>query len=394
MLTLKIIFWASAAAIFYSYFGYGLLAFLLSLFKKQRKHPAIPDAAAMPGLTVVIAAYNEAAFIVRKIENTLALRYPAGKLQIIVVADGSTDDTAGAVPAADNIKVLYQRERRGKAAAINRAMLYLQTPLVLFSDANTELNDDALLQVVKHFADARTGAVAGEKKIGPVQQATAAGVGESLYWQYESLMKRLDARLYSAVGAAGEVFAMRTVLFRPLNEDVLLDDLDISLEVASRGYRIAYEPAAYAIEAPSASLAEEKKRKVRIGAGALQTLVHHSRAVNLFKNPAFAFIFFSRRLLRWIICPLCMVLVFFTNILLAWQSDGPLFISLLAAQLLFYLLALVGWLLSHKKTQWFIFYAPFYFVFMNFCLVEGFIGYLRGTQTVLWEKARRQELYS
>jgi poly-beta-1,6-N-acetyl-D-glucosamine synthase len=394
MLTIKIIFWTAAAAIFYSYFGYGLLAFFISLFKpKRKKAPAVSEKD-LPECTIIIAAYNEAGFIARKIENTLQLNYPADKLKIIVVADGSTDDTAAAVLTGNQVKLLYQPQRRGKAAAINRAMEYVSTPLVLFSDANTQLTADALLHIVQHYANPQVGAVAGEKKIGAMQSANAAAVGESLYWQYESLMKRLDARLYSAVGAAGEVFSIRTALFRPLGEDILLDDLELSLEIAGQGYRIAYEPRAYAIEAPSVALSDEKKRKVRIGAGALQTLVYNARILTIFRNPAFAFVFISRRLLRWIVCPLSMVLVFFANIFLAWQHDAALYNFLLIAQLVFYALALAGWLLSGKKLQLFIFYAPFYFVFMNFCLVEGFIGYLRGTQTVLWDKARRQELFS
>ncbi|TCJ14457.1 glycosyltransferase family 2 protein [Flaviaesturariibacter flavus] len=377
---LAFLFWVLLAGVFFAYAGYGLL--LLALRPLWRRAAA---AGPEEPVTVVIAAYNEAAILPAKIRNTLALDYPPGLLQVLVVADGSTDETAAALAPYPSVRLLHDGPRGGKTAALNRAMREVQTPFVVFSDANTELNPEALRLLVRHFGDPRTGAVAGEKR---VRHSSGMGFAEGWYWHYESSMKALDAGFWSAVGAAGELFALRSALYRSQPPDTLLDDLALSLEVGVQGYRVAYEPGAYALEAPSDSLAAERTRKVRIAAGAYQLLARlHWR--RLLRQPALAFQFIVRRWMRWVFCPLALLLLLPLGAALAAFTDAFLYDLLWAAQAAIYLLALAGALLLRRNRAFFLTTLPFYFLFMNACMLAGWNRWRKGQQSVLWEKARK-----
>lgn len=374
------IFWILVAVVMYAYIGYALLMIIVTLFTRKKIGPAH----IFPPLTIVIPAFNEEKVIEQKLLNTVGLDYPAEHLSIIVVADGSTDKTVEKAKAFPIAKVLFEKERRGKAASLNRAMQHVTTPLVLFSDANTMLNIHCLQHIVKHFADERTGAVAGEKK---VAHTSGVGTAEGWYWKYESFLKKLDGDFYTIVGAAGELFCLRSVLFRPLNEEVIIDDFVLSMELCLSGYRIAYEPGAYAVELPSASLSEEKKRKIRIASGAFQALSMIS--VNkLLHHPALFFQFVSRRWLRWVICPFAIVAIFLLNIMLAAQHPDKIYDILLWLQASFYVAALVGYLTI--KKAFFITTIPFYFLFMNYCMLQGLFTYLRGEHSSLWTRSERE----
>ncbi|RYZ23325.1 MAG: glycosyltransferase family 2 protein [Chitinophagaceae bacterium] len=376
---LAFLFWILLAGIFFAYAGYGLLLLVLRPFRRV----AVSSGAELP-VTIVIAAYNEAAILPAKIRNTLALDYPAHLLQVLVVADGSTDDTAAALAPFAGVRLLHEGPRRGKTAALNRAMTEVTTPFVVFSDANTELNPEALRLLLRHFGDPRTGAAAGEKR---VRHSSGIGFAEGWYWHYESAMKTLDAGFWSAVGAAGELFALRSELYRDQPEDTLLDDLALSLEVGLQGFRVAYEPGAFALEAPSDSLAAERTRKVRIAAGAFQLLQRLSWR-RLLARPALAFQFVVRRWMRWVFCPLALVLLLPLGAALSFFTDSLLYDLLWAAQLLVYLLAGIGALLLRRNRAFFLTTLPFYFLFMNACMLAGWYRWRRGRQSVLWDKAR------
>jgi biofilm PGA synthesis N-glycosyltransferase PgaC len=373
------LFWLLLAGVFFTYAGYGLL--LLAIRPLRRRPQPAPFTAPV---TIVIAAYNEASILPEKIRNTLALDYPAGLLYLLLVADGSTDDTANALAPFPQVTLLHEPARRGKAAAINRAMTQVETPFVVFSDANTLLNPEALTRLMEHFADAAVGAVAGEKR---VRGSNGMGFAEGWYWHYESLMKRLDADFWSAIGAAGELFALRTGLFAPLPDDTLLDDLALSVHIGLQGSRIAYEPEAYALEAPSVSLAAERTRKVRIAAGAFQMLDRLSWK-KLLRRPLVAFQFIVRRWMRWVFCPLALPLLLLLGTLLAIYTDSFLYDLLWLAQALFYGLAALGALLLRRNKTFFPATLPFYFLFMNACMLAGWLRWRNGKQSVLWEKAR------
>jgi len=387
----EIFFWTSLAILFYCYTGYGILLFLLNGIRSfLSRNRAVPAATDHLPVTIIITAYNEKAVLDQKVRNTLAIDYPRDKLTILFVTDGSEDAPGTVLQHYPFIIHLHQPERRGKYAAIKRAMRQVKTPIVVFSDANSMLNPGCLKKIVSHFTDPRTGGVAGEKKINQGPGTSVLGKAEGLYWQYESLMKRLDARFYSVVGAAGELFSIRTELFRPLDDQVILDDFITSMFVCLQGYRIAYEPGAYATEHASASLAEEQKRKIRISAGAYQSVGYLKKCLNLFRHPLTGFQYISRRLLRWVVCPLLLPVLFISNGWLLTRAPGfPFYLVFFAGQTGFYLLALTGWLKMRAGKTAGLFTIPFYFVFMNYCLARGFLLFAANKHTVLWEKSLR-----
>jgi len=270
-------------------------------------------------------------------------------------------------------------------------MQQVQTPVVIFSDANTMLNSDSISKITAHYADQKVGGVAGEKKIMRNKNMSAVGEAEGLYWKYESFMKKLDAKFNTVTGAAGELFSIRTGLFKELDDDLILDDFVISMQICLQGFRIEYEPGAFATELPSASLAEEQKRKVRISAGAYQSVGYLKDCLNIFKYPLLSFQYISRRLLRWIFCPFMLLVLLSANIVIAGYSPAAGFYSwMLYIQVTFYLFAVTGWLVVRTGKRAGLFTIPFYFVFMNYCLVKGFVKFVKGKQSVLWEKSLRQ----
>ena len=384
-------FWISLIVLFYSYIGYGLIIFLLNNIRVLFSGNINFSQSEQLPVTLIVTAYNEANLLPQKISNTLAIDYPADKLSILFVTDGSSDNSAELINKFTSIKLMHLPERRGKYAAVKRAMQQVTTPIVVFSDANAMLNPECISRIVSHYADPKVGGVAGEKKILRNNYASAVGEAEGLYWQYESFMKRQDAELYSVVGAAGELFSIRSSLFTSSDEDIILDDFVISMQVCLKGYKIRYEPDAFATELPSASLKEEEKRKVRISAGAYQSLRFLKGIMNPFRHPILSFQFISRRLFRWVFCPVLLFILFVSNSWLVILEPGnTLYEILLLGQVLFYFFALLGWLFVRSGKRAGLFTIPFYFVFMNYCLVKGFARNISGKQTVLWEKSVRQ----
>jgi cellulose synthase/poly-beta-1,6-N-acetylglucosamine synthase-like glycosyltransferase len=288
--------------------------------------------------------------------------------------------------------VYHLPERNGKISAMNRGMRFVKTPIVIFSDANTMLGRESIRRIVNLFADAKVGCVSGEKRIVNKEADVASGAGEGLYWKYESALKKWDAELYSVVGAAGELFAIRTQLYRDVEKDTLLDDFVISLRVAQDGYTIQYDPEAYAIETASANVKEELKRKIRISAGGIQAVVRLSSLLNIFKYGTLSFQYISHRVLRWTLTPLCLVLLIPVGLILA-VNEGLLnfgvYATLFWLQLLFYMAALTGWFLENRSTRIKALFVPYYFFIMNLSVVLGFFRYMKKTQSVNWERAKR-----
>ena len=380
------IFWFLVCCVLYTYLGY---AALLWIFRKQRSWPAAPST--LPRITHIIAAYNEEQEIDVKIANTAAIKYPSQLVQHIIITDGSTDATVAKATNAPGITHLHQPLREGKVSAIYRAVSAAgETEILIFSDANAMINPDAFLKMVGHFQFPHIGGLAGEKKV--VADDLVPGKAEGIYWKYESWLKQLDSDFHTVVGAAGELFAIRRSLFAPIPQDVLLDDLYLSLMVCQQGKRMAYEPQAFATEGPSLSIADEWKRRVRIGAGAFQSLRLFHPLLNVFRYGKLSFQFFSHRVMRWLVCPFALLLIFIINILLVNQQINPLYVSTLVLQMLFYLFAWIGFSVAKRQKGSGIFLLPFYFVFMNLGMIAGLYRYLSGNQTVRWEKSRRAVL--
>ncbi len=390
---MKPIFYLSLFIIFYTFIGYGMLLYLLIKFKRLIKgRPAIltPMYDLLPDCTLVIAAYNEERFIKEKIENCLKLKYPGDKLKILFVTDGSTDKTPDIVKRYKQIQLLHQPVRAGKIAAVHRAMRQVDTEIVVFTDANTFLNPEAITRICRHYADETVGAVAGEKRVEMDENADASAAGEGFYWKYESALKKWDSELYSVVGAAGELFSVRRSLYQDVQDDTILDDFMISMLIAAQGYRIIYEPDAFAIETASENVSEELKRKIRIAAGGIQSILRLKSLFNPFKYPLLSFQYISHRVLRWTVTPFLLILTFILNAFIALQPGELSFQLLFLAQLLFYSLAFMGMLLEKRQIRVKAFFIPYYFCVMNYAVLMGIGRYFTKKQSAVWEKAQRK----
>ena len=209
-----------------------------------------------PAVTLVVPCFNEEDFIREKVENCFQLNYPKEKLKLLFITDGSSDGTVEILKSYEGILLLHEDRRAGKAAAENRAMKFVETPIVVFCDANTMLNKDAIRNLARHYQFDEVGGVSGEKRVMPAKGAELSGAGEGLYWKYESTLKKWDSELLTIVGAAGELVSFRTALCEDLEEDSILDDFMQSMRIAAKGYRFLYEPEAYAMESPSANVKE------------------------------------------------------------------------------------------------------------------------------------------
>jgi biofilm PGA synthesis N-glycosyltransferase PgaC len=385
-------FWISLFIIFYAFIGYGLLLFILIKIKRAiAGKPVLPEAVNLPTCTLIVAAYNEEAFIEQKIQNTLELIYPDNKLKFIFVTDGSTDATADIVSKYPQIKHLHSDARMGKMAAVHRAKDVVDTDIIVFTDANTFLNTEAMINICRHYADPKVGAVAGEKRVATTEAADATA-GEGFYWKYESKLKTWDSELYSVVGAAGELFSVRTELYQPVPSNAIIDDFMISMLIAQKGYKIVYEPEAYASETASEDVKEELKRKIRIAAGGLQSIIWLKSLLLPVKLPLLSFQYISHRVLRWTIVPFLMVLVLILNIWIVCRGDsGFIYQLILFGQIAFYGMSILGRIMMARQIKVKIFFIPYYFSMMNYAVIRGIFRYLSGNQSAIWEKAKRKQ---
>lgn len=390
---MKLILSLSLIIVFYTFAGYGILLYFIIRIKRifWGFKVITEDLDNLPTCTLIVAAYNEEGFIKDKIANTLLLNYPAGKLNLLFITDGSSDDTPNIIAQYPQIQLLHQPLRAGKIAAVHRAMEFVRTDAVVFTDANTFLNKDALIKICRHYADATVGAVAGEKRVHFDENADASAAGEGFYWKYESALKKWDSELYSVVGAAGELFSVRRSLYQSVPVDTVLDDFMISMLIAKNGYRIVYEPEAYATETASENVSEELKRKVRIAAGGIQSILRLKSLFNPFIFPTLSFQYISHRVLRWTITPFLLILSFVLNIIIVLKTGGIGYQLLLLAQILFYTLAVLGFIMEKKQLRIKILFIPYYFCVMNYAVLAGIIRYFTGKQSAVWEKVQRKQ---
>jgi len=395
MLSLKIIFWVFLFIIFYAYLGYGILLYFLVKIKRIFKgKKGIYDPNYEPEVTLFVAAYNEKDYVDEKVQNSFSLDYPQDKVKQVWVTDGSDDGTPEILKKYQDqgVEVYHEDARGGKIGAMNRGLQFVKTPIVIFSDGNTTLGKESIRRIVNLFSDPKVGCVSGEKRIYEKDEDSAAGT-EGIYWKYESTLKKWDAELYSVVGAAGELFAIRTDLYKHVEKDTLLDDFIISLRVAMKGYTIQYDPEAYAIETSSANVKEELKRKIRISAGGIQSIVRLAPLLNIFKYGTLSFQYISHRVLRWTLAPLGLLILLLTNIAICIQTGffdfSHIFTWLMWGQFLFYAAALLGWFFENRQIKIKILFIPYYFFIMNLSVYLGFRRYIKGNQSVKWERAKR-----
>lgn len=373
------LFWLCLAIVVYTYVGYGLILYLLVFIKRLAiKAKPLADITddCLPEVTLMVCAYNEEDIISEKMSNTHSLDYPADRLHLVWVTDGSTDNTNSILSTYPDVKIVFSPERRGKSAALKHGIKEVSTEIVMMTDANTMLNPGAVREIVRLMQDPKVGCVSGEKKVMAKSDSDEAAQGEGLYWKYESALKRLDSELYSAMGAAGELCVIRRQLMTDIPDDTLLDDFVISMEIVRMGYKIAYTSKAFAMEYGSADLHEESKRKRRIAAGGLQSSWRLRSLMNPLRHPVVAFQFVSHRVLRWTITPVCLFALIPLNTILVLSGEGIIYTIIWILQILFYASALAGMRISK------------YFVFMNLNVFRG-MAYLLNNTSGTWEKAKR-----
>ena len=393
MLTLKIIFWICLFIVFYTYLGYGILLYFILCMKrlvKGKQSPTpMPTDEQLPTMTLMICAYNEQDIVAEKMQNTRALDYPKDKFRVMWVTDGSNDRTNELLAAYPEVNIVFSPERRGKTAALKHGLSEITTQYVAFTDANTMINPGAMREIARQFMDKSVGCVSGEKRVAARKAGEMAAEGEGLYWRYESTLKRWDSELYSAMGAAGELYAVDPTLCREVPDNALLDDFMMSMLIVDEGRRIAYSPDAYALEYGSADIHEESKRKRRIAAGGLQSIWWLRKMLNPFRQPIVAFQYISHRVLRWSVTPIAMVILLILNAIIVGLGGGWFYQLALILQLLFYVAAAAGYLLSQYGYKNKLLYTIYYFVFMNLNVFRG-MSYLRSHRNSgAWEKAKR-----
>lgn len=375
---MELIFWLSVLGVVYAYAGYPLL--LLGWGRLAPRRVAIHDADYRPELSIIIPAYNEGHVLEDKILNTLALDYPRDRFELIVVSDGSTDDTAAIVRrhlAAGNVTLLEQPGRRGKAAALNLGMEHAKFGILVFSDASIRLEPDALRNLARGFQDPAVGCVSGEDHI-------RGGGGEGLYGRYELFLRNQESRVGSIVGASGSFYAQRKALCPPFIEGLAPDFLSV-LNAVERSARAVTEPAAIgymtAVKAPQ----DEFRRKVRTLLRGMATLWHKRALLNPARHGVFSFLLLSHKLLRWL-APLFMVAAFVANAVLL---DQPFYVFTMAVQVAFYALALLAWLNVLKLQERACGRIPLYFTSANLAIAVAWAKFLAGARQEIWEPSKR-----
>lgn len=389
------LFWFCMLFIVYVYVGYPLiLALLAHLRRKPAIYPPIT-----PQVSILIAAYNEQNVIATKLENTLALHYPKECIQIVVAADGSEDQTPEIVQTftGQGVELSYDARRRGKMAAINRALPRLQHEILVFSDANNLYAREALRELVKPFAAPKIGAVTGSKIILEDQDAHAKADG--MYWKYESWIKKNETRLGSCTGVAGEILAIRRSLYQPPPDHVINDDFFIGMGVLRQGYRLVYAPAAHSYERSSLTEKDEAMRRSRIVAGRYQAMLMSGNILP-WRHPMLVWQIVSHKFMRPLV-PLMMIVAFLVTVAaciwspaarnLPWLYLAPPYNTIfLVAELLIGLLAVFGSSLKDKGLLGKMLYLPTFLVNSNMAAILGLYSFFTGKQTSLWRRARRR----
>ncbi|MCS5491105.1 glycosyltransferase family 2 protein [Algoriphagus limi] len=385
---MEILFWILLGIILYTFLGYGMIITLLAKIKGRKNSYSELEDEDLPSVTLVVAAYNEEEIIDQKVKNCLALSYPKDKLKILFVTDGSTDRTVQYLEQyAPQIHYAHSPARRGKIAAINRVMPSIDSQITIFCDANVMLNPEAIRLLANPFQSNLVAAVSGEKVVRSGADEGASSSGEGAYWKYESFLKKMDAQWNTLVGSAGELIALRTIMYQPMEEDTIIEDFVMTLRLAESGYKVSYVSEAKAVEYGSASVAEEEKRKVRISAGGIQAINRLSSLWKVWNHPGLSFQYFSHRVIRWTLMPLALLLLIPANVLL-WDH-GLIYQIILLSQLGFYSLVILGYQFRERKTKKKWMHLPFYFIFMHICVIKGWFRYAKGKQAVTWEKAKR-----
>jgi poly-beta-1,6-N-acetyl-D-glucosamine synthase len=383
---MEILFWTCAALIAFTHLGYYLVLLGVARFRSKKR---MADPRHTPSVTMVIAAYNEEKVILQKLRNCLALRYPEDHIEFLVGSDHSTDRTdplaAGVSATHPRIRLYSFEKREGKAAVINKVVPEARGEILVFSDANTMYDPEAIRKLVAPFADPSIGGVCGRLVL--IQpNSDIGGKGEAAYWNYENRIKCLEGRIRTVFGATGGIYAIRKSLFQPLplSRTNLSDDFLIPLKVVASGYDVVFEGDALATENASSSLKDEFRRKVRIGSANCFAV----RQIASLLNPAKGFVAFglwSHKIIRWAV-PFLLIGLFAAS---AALFSRPPYAILFWLQAGFYGCALLGWALADRPKMHGPWMLPFYFVAVNLALLIGYLRYANRSVRPTWTRLER-----
>ena len=380
---IKFIFWICLFAILYTYFGYYIILMLLAGLKaKNRKL----DEEHIPFVSIVVSAHNEDKVLPGKIENFKNLDYPKNRIEFLIGSDSSTDGTNDILNNARNSFIRFYpfQVRRGKAAVLNDLLNQVKGDIVVFSDANTIYKPDAIKRLVRHFVEPAVGGVCGRLHL-ESQHENIGGKGEKLYWDYENHIKKIESCIRTVFGANGAIYAIRKQLYKPLPTDiVIMDDFLIAMRIVEMGYDVVFEEQAVGYEAAALSEKGEFVRKVRIGAANFNSLQY----IKPLLNPKRGFVSFglwSHKIFRWF-APFLMIMLILSNLALA---ESSFYTILLIIQGLFYVIALIGWIISLSSRKVILFSYFYYFFLMNLGLLIGFFKFVLGTQKPAWSRTDR-----
>lgn len=368
-------FWISAFLIAFTFLGYAFVIAILT----RKSAPSVETFSSLEACVVVVA-YNEASRIVARVENLLACDYPKEKLRIIVVSDGSTDDTAAKLAVLNNprVRCIELPERSGKAQGLNVGVAAADSEIIVFTDSRQTFAADTIRRLVTRFSDPKIGAVSGELQI--AGSASGIGSGVDAYWKLERFLRARESMLDSCIGCTGAVYAIRRELFRPLPPDTVLDDVVIPMRIAVAGSRVVHESTALAFDPQSLEPAAEKRRKRRTLAGNFQMLFRHPSWLLPNKNRLW-WQLISHKYLR-LAGPLLLALALISSGML---GAHPFYRLAFFVQLGFYTLAVCGMVIPLRLK---ILTLPAGFVFLNVAVVSAFVHYLTSPDLARWQTKR------
>ncbi|MFO1020273.1 MAG: glycosyltransferase family 2 protein [Planctomycetales bacterium] len=387
-LALQILIWTSLALVAYAYILFPAILWAWSKTAAPRDSGSANTLTESdwPFVSLVVAAYKEEKDIVQRLHNALAQDYPADRFEIIIGCDGNEDRTGELVQSFTDprVRLLQYPQRRGKASVLNDSVPQARGEIIIFSDANTEMDPQAFRQLVRPFVDSSVGGVCGNLIL---QDSLTGQNVDGAYWKYENFLKRHEAKIGALLGVNGGIYAIRKSLYQPIPSNTIIDDFLIGMRIHLQGYQLLYEPRAIAYEETPETMAAEFHRRVRIGAGGFQSLVWLKSLL----HPSYgslAFCFLSHKLLRWL-CPFFMLAAFVGNLFLI---NHDWYARLLLLQSLFYLTATAGlWLFKTVPApKWM--RLPAMFVSMNTALFFGFFRWLKGIQQGTWKRTERSTM--
>lgn len=376
----EIVFWLSAIGLSYIYVGYPVLIWALS-----RRSATLAKQRTRRTVSVVIVAYNEAARIRRKLDNILALDDADAIVEVVVGSDGSTDETASVVEGYPDrrVRAMAFPKRRGKPAVLNEVVPQCKGEIILFADARQVFDREVLVRLLENFSDPRVGVVSGELVLRSSPGETTAARGIGLYWKYEKFIRKCESRYRGVPGATGACYAIRKSLFRPIQEQVILDDVAIPMQATSQGYRCLFESGAIAYDEPSKYPGQEAIRKRRTIAGAAQLLRAYPQWLLPARNPLW-FEFVSHKVLR-LASPLLLGVAFAANLALV---RVPAYRVLFAAQMAMYASSAVGWIYQKSGRKSVLFGPALMFLALNVTTALALWDALRSRYRVTWQKSQ------